>query len=164
MNITFYENNSPISTLYPDISQIGETIEITPFNAMSIVNPEIVIDYNTAIQAANYCRISWIDSGILSEMWYFCKFRTDNGGRLIVHCERDPLYSFRNYIRHCPITVVRNGGIGAPTKINDNKLPISPNEKTVSQVPVTDYNMTDSKLDSTGIYILQCVGGQINGN
>ena len=158
MTVTFYENNSPVSTLYPNITQIGEAIEITPFNAMSIVNPEIVIDYNTAIQAANYCKISWIDSGILSEMWYFCKFRTDNGGRLIVSCERDPLYSFRNYIRHCPINVVRSGGIGKPTKITDTKYPVSPVEETVVQVPISN-----SELTSNGGYILQVIGGATNG-
>ncbi len=159
MNVTFYANNSPVSTLYPNITQIGNTIEITPFNAMSIVDPEIVIDYNTAIQAANYCKISWIDSGILSEMWYFCKFRTDNGGRLIVHCERDPLYSFRNYIRHCPINVIRSGGIGKPTKITDPKYPVSPVEETVVQVPISN-----SELTTNGGYILQVIGGATNGN
>ena len=159
MTVTFYTNNSPVSTLYPNITQIGEAIEITPFNAMSIVDPELVIDYNTAIQAANYCKISWIDSGILSEMWYFCKFRTDNGGRLIVHCERDPLYSFRNYIRHCPINVIRNGGIGKPTKITDTKYPVSPVEETVVQVPISN-----SELTTNGGYILQVIGGATNGS
>jgi hypothetical protein len=78
---------------------------------------------------------------------------------LIVHCERDPLYSFRNYIRHCPINVIRSGGIGKPTKITDPKYPVSPVEETVVQVPISN-----SELTTNGGYILQVIGGATNGN
>lgn len=160
MTINFYENSSPTSTLYPNLTALGSSIDITPFNAMSITTPEVVIDYNEAIATANYCKISWISEGMLNEMWYFCKLRTDNGGRYIVSCERDPLYSFRNAIRHCPINVVRNGGVGKPTKITDTKYPVSPVEENIDQIPVSNSSLT---ANGSGCYVLQVIGGATNG-
>lgn len=159
MTVTFYVNNSPVSTLIPDITQVGNTIDITPFNAMSITNPDLIIEYSETIQVANYCKISWIDSGILNEMWYFCKFSTGNGGRLVVSCERDPLYSFRNAILSCPITVVRNGGIGSPTKITDTKLPVLTSEQDLKQTTASNNELGAAK---THRYVITVIGGEVN--
>ena len=159
MNITFYMNNSPVSTLFPVITQVGNTIDITPFNAVSVTNPDIIIDYSETIQAANYCKISWVESGLLNEMWYFCKFTTGNGRRLIVSCERDPLYSFRNAILKCPITVVRNGGIGKPTKITDTKLPVLTSEQELKQTTASNSAIGVNSLHK---YIITVIGGEVN--
>ena len=56
----------------------------------------------------------------------------------------------------CPITVLRNGGIGAPTKIQDNKFPIIPNEETIDQIPVANSHLT---ANGSGCYVLQVIGG-----
>ena len=159
MNVTFYINNSPVSTLFPSITQVGNAIDITPFNAMSVINPDIIIDYSETIQTANYCKISWVDSGLLHEMWYFCKFTTGNGGRLIVSCERDPLYSFRNAILNCPITVVRNGGIGKPTKITDTKLPVLTGEQELKQTTASNSALGTAM---THRYVITVIGGEVN--
>lgn len=155
---TYGGNNSAAGSAKTFTSLTGANgVTINPKTIQNVLRPVFEIDYNSALLNANY-----LHAPFLEKYYFISSVSINTAGRMVFECVVDPLKSYD--LSNCPITVVRNGGIGAPTKINDNKLPISPNEKTVSQVPVTDYNTTDSKLDSTGIYILQCVGGQINGN
>ena len=75
---------------------------------------------------------------------------------MTLNCTVDYLSSFN--LRSCPVTVVRNGGIGAPTKIQDSKFPVLPNTETVKQVPIAHTAFTPY---GERCYVLQCIGGAI---
>ena len=134
------------------------TVEATPFEELSIITPKLIVTYNS-----NYINCNYIEIPLFNRFYYVEDKIINVGNRIIFNCKVDVLKSFKDDIKNANIVVVRNEGIGKPTEINDNQLPISPNKKTVEQVPVTDYNITNSRLNSTGIYVLQCIGGHING-
>ena len=135
------------------------TVDATPFEELSIITPKLIVTYDST-----YINCNYIEIPIFNRFYYVEDKIINVGNRIIFNCKVDVLKSFKDDIKNANIVVVRNEGIGAPTEIIDNQLPVSPNQKTVEQVAVNDYNVTDSKLDSTGIYILQCIGGHINGN
>ena len=134
------------------------TVDATPFEELSIITPKLIITYDET-----YINCNYIEIPIFNRFYYVEDKIINVGNRIIFNCKVDVLKSFKDDIKNANIVVVRNEGLGAPTEIIDNQLPVSPNQKTVEQVTVNDYNVTDSKLDSTGIYILQCIGGHING-
>lgn len=138
---------------------IDNDVNAIPTAPINELEPTVIVDYSE-----NYLKANYIYIDLYKRYYKILEKISDIGKKIKFICAVDSVTSWIDYLQNCDITVIRNEGIGKPTKINDNKLPISPNEKTVEQVPVTDYNVTDSKLNSTGIYILQCIGGVSNGN
>lgn len=151
MQVNFYKsyenplkvNKAPIATVVKTIASLGN---------MSILTPSFIVDKDDNVISSNYCQITDF------ERYYFIKnLSIMDGGRILVECELDVLNSFKDDINNMLITVLRNGGIGAPTKITDNKLPVTPNEEILKQVAIKDrYN---SFVGTDGLYVLQCIGG-----
>lgn len=138
---------------------IENDVNATPTAPINILEPTVIVDYSE-----NYLKANYIYIDLYKRYYKILEIISDIGKKIKFICTVDSVTSWIDYLQNCDITVVRNEGIGEPTKIPDNKLPVSPNEKKVTQVPVSDYNITNSHLDSTGIYILQCIGGHINGD
>ena len=157
MTINLYNLTEDKKVLDKTPTSIG-TVDATPFEELSIITPKLIITYDET-----YINCNYIEIPIFNRFYYVEDKIINVGNRIIFNCKVDVLKSFKDDIKNANIVVVRNEGLGAPTEIIDNQLPVSPNQKTVEQVTVNDYNVTDSKLDSTGIYILQCIGGHING-
>lgn len=156
MNARFYINTSPTDTLDKDITAISPSIAVQPYEMTSITKPVLILDYNSDYIDANYIKITW-DNGM--SYYYYCTVATNNGGQLIVTCERDPLMSFKDAIENCDITVTRNAGIGAPTIYPDSKLPVYPNKKNITSIimPETSASFTG---DGEYCYLLTCIGGE----
>ena len=126
-------------------------VEIDPTSRIDIIKPEFIINYNS-----NYLTCNYVEAPFLGGRKYFAKIAVENGKRMIITCTVDFLSSFD--IRNCPLTVVRNGGLGAPTKIQDSKFPVLPNTETVKQVPIAHTALTPY---GERCYVLQCIGGAI---
>lgn len=151
MQVDFYKSfenplkvdKTPTATVVKNIATLGN---------MSLLTPSFIVDKDENVLSSNYCQIA--DFG----RYYFIKnMSIMDGGRILVECEIDVLNSFKDDINNMLITVLRNGGIGAPTKITDNKLPVIPNEEILKQVAINDmYNSFDG---TNGLYVLQCIGG-----
>lgn len=156
MTAQFYINTSPTDTLDKNITAISPVITVVPYDATSITRPVLILDYNSDYIDANYIKITW-DNGM--SYYYYCTVATNNGGQLIVTCERDPLMCFKDAIKNCDITVTRNAGIGAPTIYPDSKLPVYPTKKNITSIvmPETSSSFTG---DGETCYLLTCIGGE----
>ena len=55
----------------------------------------------------------------------------DSGAIVYIHCSVDVRYTFREGIRSCPCNVLRNEGIGKPTMIIDQQLPVLQNSENI---------------------------------
>ena len=152
MTINLYNLTEDKKVLDKTPTLIG-TVDATPFEELSIITPKLIVSYDST-----YINCNYIEIPIFNRFYYVEDKIINVGNRIIFNCKVDVLKSFKDDIKNANIVVIRNEGVGTPTEIIDNQLPVLPNQKTVEQVTVDDYNVTDSKLDSTGIYILQCMG------
>ena len=119
MQITLYKNSSAPETLDKTIQQIGYTTAIAPTTAVNVLSPDIVLSYNQNYLVCNYCYIDTF------QRFYFCTVTVDTGNRIVLHCNVDPLMSFKDGIKNCPISVVRSETIGSNFVI-DRQLPVDP--------------------------------------
>lgn len=124
---------------------------IASLGNMSLIEPSFIVDKDNDVIASNYCYIPDFSR------YYFIKNSSImDGGRILIECNVDVLNSFD--LSKCIVTVLRNGGIGKPTKIPDTKLPILPNENIINQT--VDIN-TSLSPNSEYCYVLGCIGGEI---
>lgn len=147
---TTSDNVMKVNKTYIESSPTGG-VEIDPTSRIDIIKPEFIINYNS-----NYLTCNYVEAPFLGGRKYFAKIAVENGKRMIITCTVDFLSSFD--IRNCPLTVVRNGGLGVPTKIQDSKFPVLPNTETVKQVPIAHTAFTPY---GERCYVLQCIGGAI---
>lgn len=143
------ENPSAVEKTYTIVSPSGG-IEISPTSKINQEKPVFIISYN-----ANYVNCNYVIANFLGRK-YFCMIDYEIGKQMTLNCTVDYLSSFN--LRSCPVTVVRNGGLGAPTKIQDSKFPVLPNTETVKQVPIAHSAFTPY---GERCYVLQCIGGAI---
>lgn len=146
------ENAMSVNKTYTEVTPSGG-VEISPTSTIDQLRPVFIIAYNQAYININYCEAPFLGRK------YFAKVNYDNGQRMTIECEVDYLSSFD--LSECDMTAVRNGGIGAPTKIQDNKYPVIPNEETIDQVPVSNSQFT---ANGSGCYVLQVIGGATSGS
>lgn len=123
MTVTFYKVTDDPKKIDKDTSvTIGQTAAHTldPTAMVDLLNPTIVIDYDSQFLNANYCYIDTFDR------YYWCSFGVNTAGRTLVECKIDYLKSFAESIKACEATIVR-AELSSPTYVPDNELPIDPN-------------------------------------
>lgn len=123
MTVTFYKVTDDPKKIDKDISTVVGSKAAHPLDPTAIVdllNPTIVIDYDSNLLAANYCYIDTFDR------YYWCSFGVNTAGRTVVECKIDYLKSFAASIKACKATIVR-AELSSPTYVPDNELPIDPN-------------------------------------
>lgn len=136
------------------IQSEGTAKEI-PIAATSVVDqlePVFIVDYDAAYLTCNYVYCQALG------LSYFCRVSENTAKRIVLTCTVDPLSVD---IDNCKINVIRNGGIGAPTKIQDTKLPIIPGEQEIMQTVATHSALTTS---ATWCYVITVIGGATNGD
>lgn len=140
-------NKSPVwytgggETAYPFI--------IKPTSIINNLNPVFIIDYNSALLDCNY-----VSCETLGRKYFITHIGVDTAQTMRIECAVDVLSSWD--LSGCPVTVVRNGGIGSPTKIPDSKLPVKPSTENIKQIPVEN---SEFKQLLTYPYVLQVIGG-----
>ena len=128
---------------------IQSNVSISPLSVINQLHPVFVVDYNALYLGANY-----ISSSFLGRK-YFCTVSVDTAGRCVFDCSVDHLaHNFGN----CDITVTRNGGIGKPTYIPDNKLPILPNKESITSTTASNNYFTDG-LTEQYCYLVTVING-----
>lgn len=135
------------------VSYIAQGVSIHPLSTVNQLSPVFVIDYDSRFLNANYVRATFL--GRL----YYCTVSVDTAQKMYLSCSVDYLSSFN--LRNCPITVTRNGGIGAPTEIPDNKLPVIPNRKKIDSITTFSPDINSVFInDSRSLnYVVTVVGG-----
>lgn len=150
------DNPFKVNKSYTIVSPPGGVI-IEPTSTINQLNPVFKINYNDA-----YININYVVASFLGRK-YNCLVDYQIGKIMTLHCTVDYLSSFD--LSNCPITVLRNGGIGKPTKVIDNKLPIVPNVKQVrSTIAVNNALTTADLIDGMQpyVYILTVQNGGTN--
>lgn len=138
-------------TFTTELSPTGG-ISISPTSKINLLNPIFVINYDAAYVDCNYVIASFLGRQ------YYCIPTVEIGKQIILSCSVDYLSSFD--LKNCYITATRNGGIGSPTLIPDNMLPVLPN--TVKTEYITVYNTEldeNANLSTSKSYVLTVISG-----
>lgn len=135
------------------VSYIAQGVTIHPLSTVNQLSPVFVIDYDSRFLNANYVKATFLGRV------YYCTVSVDTAQKMYLSCSVDYLSSFT--LRNCPITVTRNGGIGAPTEIPDNKLPVIPNRKKIDSITAfsPDINSVFINDPRSLNYVVTVVGG-----
>lgn len=156
MNIQLLKTTDDQRTAFKNCTQIGTDITAVPTDDMSELQPKIVINYNSDYLAANYVYID-----LFGKYYKIDKKAVTIGKKIILECTIDAVMSFYDDILNCDITAVRNGGIGQPTKIQDTKFPVLPNEQEIMQTVSTNVSLSNTAEYS---YVITVIGGAANGS
>lgn len=136
-------------------SWINQNVPLLPTSVLDQRSPTFVIDYQDSYLGANY-----IECSKLGRKYFIQNKSVDIGKKIVFSCIVDPLSSFS--LSSCKISVIRNGGIGAPTKYIDEKLPVYPSKKNVSSIVMRQLIVPlNSQLSTTDgdNYLLTVIGG-----
>ena len=113
---TFYNISDPPNKLSKTLGTAIHTATCSPFNPVSDLHGEIIVDYNSAIEAANYCVIEAGTQDHAAEgrprYCYIKDLIKRNGGRLVVELEEDALMTFSTSILDMKILATRASVIG----------------------------------------------------
>jgi hypothetical protein len=140
-----YKVNKTVSYIAPDVT-------IHPLSTVNQLSPVFVVDYDSRFLNANYVRANFLGRK------YMCTVSVDTAQKMYLSCSVDYLSSFA--LGNCPITVTRNGGIGAPTEIPDSKLPVIPNRKNIDSITVFNSSISSFANDPRALnYVVTTVGG-----
>lgn len=135
------------------VSYIAQGVSIHPLSTVNQLSPVFVIDYDSRFLNANYVKATFLGRV------YYCTVSVDTAQKMYLSCSVDYLSSFG--LGNCPITVTRNGGIGAPTEIPDNKLPVIPNRKKIDSITTFSPDINSVFINDTRSlnYVVTVVGG-----
>lgn len=162
MTIKLLTTTDDSRTAFKTCTQIGNDIEAVPTDDMSELQPKLVLNYDSTYLAANYVYIALFD-----RYYKIVEKTVTIGKRIVITCIVDAVMSWftttetKAGIDGCKITAIRNGGIGAPTKVQDSKLPIIANEQTLDQTVSINNSIGNAKEHC---YIITVIGGEVNAN
>lgn len=99
------------------------------YNACSVITPVLSLVYDPDILSCNYLQLNeW------NKYYFINNFNVDNAKRLYVISTLDDLYTYREDIRNCVATAIRNQAVGI-NYVPDPSLPMMPDSNyCVSQV------------------------------
>lgn len=133
-----------------------DTVDAVPTDNMSILQPVVNIKYDDKFLAANYMYIAKFGR------YYKITGRDITiGKRIIITGFVDAVMSWYDNIKNCSITVTRNGGIGAPTMIPDDKLPVIPNKENVVTTIASNPRFNTLPGLSYNNYVITTVNGGV---
>ncbi len=78
---------------------------------------------------------------------------------MVLTCKVDVL---ANNFSNCSLTVTRNGGIGKPSYIPDEKLPILPNRESITSTTAENPYFSSGILDNKCYLVTVINGGGIS--
>lgn len=156
MTIQLLKTSDDQRTAFKNCTQIGADITAIPTDDMSELQPKIVINYDSTYLAANYVYID-----LFGKYYKIDKKAVTIGKKIVLECTIDAVMSFYYDILNCDITAVRNGGLGQPTKIQDSKFPVLPNEQELMQTVATNSALNNN---NDWCYVITVIGGAANGS
>lgn len=122
MTINLYATTDDNRVVNKTLSAIVSGLTVRPTEAVDIMSPTFIINYNSAYFAANYL---YCDT--LRRYYYINNIALETGQRMALHCSIDVLKTYAAALPDVKATVIRSASVGKPTPIQDKKLPIDPN-------------------------------------
>lgn len=145
MTLKLYLNSSPDNVVNKNISLLTtatdtEGLAIQPTESFSLLNPVIIVDYDETYLKANYC---YIDT--YNRYYYINNMVVQTGGCLTIYCSVDVLMTYKDVVLNVQAVVTRNEGIGSPTFVVDESLPVHTNKIYLKEIqfPNQPFNNED---------------------
>lgn len=129
-SLNLYNTSSDPRRVNKDLQLIASDIPINPTDNIDILYPTLIINYSDLYLSANYCYCTQ-----LARFYYITNISLEVGRRIAYECKIDVLQTYSSSIQNCTATIIRNGGIGHPTEIPDEMLPIKPDQKRITSIP-----------------------------
>lgn len=120
---TLYNNNDDPKVLNKTLSGGYPVSSIVPTEACDILSPTFILNYNSTYTTCNYIVVG----APFNRSYFITDIKIDIGKKIVISCAVDVLETYKDSIKDCMACVTRNEGIGKPTYVPDNKLPIDPN-------------------------------------
>lgn len=148
MIANFYRCSDDPRTVNKNIGEIIVSRNCAVTGQCDIVTPLLILDYNKEILTCNYFNIpDW-------ERFYFMSPpNVDKAGRMYITGNVDVVYTYRDALKSCSGTAIRNEGIGMPTDVIDPSLPIVQGSEYVTNNRFETSGI-DSDYDPDGNYYL----------
>lgn len=106
----------------------------TVYAECSILNPSILLRYDAGLIHHNYMYIpEW------GRYYFVSSMSVATGKQMIVTGSVDVLQTYKDEIKNCPATCIRNEGVGRPTYIPDSSLPLYPDSDYVTSLSLGNY-------------------------
>lgn len=148
---TLYNNSDDPKKLSKNLSGGTTVSSITPTESCDILNPTFILNYNSSYTTCNYVVVG----APFNRSYFITDMKIDIGKKIVISCSIDVLETYKNSIRNCIACVTRNEGIGEPTYVPDDKLPLDPNQKELKSVLLEGGSLGGSY--SEGKHLLVCM-------
>lgn len=99
--VNFYNISDAPNVLNKTVGTALASRPCTPFEQVSGLHGRILLDYNPAIETANYCHVSAGDNDGRPLYCWVRDFTRDTGSRMTVELEIDPLMTNKTQIESC---------------------------------------------------------------
>ena len=149
MNVIFYKNNSSDNTINKNLTLIHDVINCTIKEPISILNPVIILNYNSNIEKSNYVYIK-----DFNRYYFITDIKPLTGSRLQIEAKVDVLMSFKESILSIPCIIDKQQNLSHANKYKDDGSFVTLN-KTYDSI----YNFSRGFNDE-GTFILICAGGK----
>lgn len=132
MIATFYTCNDDPRKVDKTLSQV-KAKPVAIYNGCNIITPIMYLDYDAELLNCNYMSLDeW-------NRYYFIRnFSVDNGKRLYISAELDDLYTYRDQIKACTATAIRNESVGI-NYVPDPSLPLMPAKNHITSTVIGQY-------------------------
>lgn len=122
-------------------------------DSAEMVNPTLRVKCTNETFNANYCYISFFD-----RYYYITGQAVEGANTILLHCQLDVLYTYRQALLNSKFLVTRNEKIGS-TYIPDTMLPLKGNkEMKVIEFTGGDFNLDTATANSYN-FVLNVAGG-----
>ena len=148
---TIYNCSDDPKVLSKTLSGGTPVSSITPTEACDILNPTFILNYNSAYTTCNYIVVG----APFNRSYFITDMKIDIGKKIVISCAVDVLETYKDSIKNCMACVTRNEGIGKPTYVPDDKLPVDPNQKYLKSVLFEGGSIGGNYR--TGKHVLVCM-------
>ena len=146
MIATFYTCNDDPRVLDKTLTQVSQK-PVAIYNGCNIIAPVMYLAYDASLLTCNYMYLD--DWGL----YYFIRnFAVDNGKRLYISAELDDLYTFRDQLKACNGTAIRNEAVGI-NYVPDPSLPLMPSKNNYTSITIGQYWST-TVVEQSRNYVL----------
>lgn len=127
MTITVYSCSDDFRVMDKTLTQVATLSNVEIYGSCSVSTPVLKLaNASSQLPQFNYVYIP-----NFGRYYHVTDIVADSGGMVYVHCSVDARYTWRDQIRNCPCNVLRNEGIGKPTMIIDQQLPVLQNTENI---------------------------------
>lgn len=124
MNITYYKADADLRKPNKSITRMGDPHTCTPFGDYDILTPKFLVSHTPPVN------VNYLYCDDFNRYYLITNIMHTSGGRCILVCKEDCLYTYWNEIKTQNVTVSRNEYRINPNII-DNLLPLKSEKQII---------------------------------